>query len=110
MALCINCIIINIPTKILCSNTKYIKNFNTSLETSLSTKYNKGAKREKYFPTLILKNEYSLEERLQHEEEIIRLKTKIAELESVTNLYRNHLFKLNEKCQKYEEQLANLNK
>lgn len=49
--------------------------------------------------------EYSLEDRLRHEEEIIRLKTKITELESVTDLYRNHIFKLNQKCQKYEEQL-----
>ena len=78
-------------------------------EITLPAKYNKTMKKRKVSIESEVK-EYSLEERLQHEEEIIRLKTKIAELESVTNLYRNHLFKLNEKCQKYEEQLANLNK
>lgn len=50
-------------------------------------------------------NSYSLEERLEHEEEIIRLKTKITELESVTDLYRNHIFNLNQKCQKLEQRL-----
>lgn len=55
-------------------------------------------------------NEHLLEERLRYEEEIIRLKTRIIELESVTDLYRSHIFKLNDKCYQYEQQLENLNK
>ena len=78
-------------------------------EVTLSTNNDKRATKRK-LSTENKVNEYSLEERLQYEEEIIRLKTRIVELESVTDLYRNHIFKLNEKCQQYEHQLASLNK
>lgn len=83
------------------STTMSNHNENTS---SKDSKHNLKRKSSTDLPDDRASN-YPLEDRLEHEEEIIRLKTKITELESVTDLYRNHIFNLNKKCQKYEQEL-----
>ncbi|CCK68609.1 Gzf3p KNAG_0B01620 [Huiozyma naganishii CBS 8797] len=42
---------------------------------------------------------------LKNEEEIIKLKSKITELEVITDLYKRHILELNDRCQSLEEQL-----
>ena len=48
---------------------------------------------------------YPLSAKLHKEEEIIRLKTRINELELVTDLYRRHINELDGKCKALEERL-----
>ncbi|CCF55569.1 hypothetical protein KAFR_0A01310 [Kazachstania africana CBS 2517] len=50
-------------------------------------------------------NNGSLSVTLQNEEEVIKLKTRINELELVTDLYKRHIFELDEKCRNLEKQL-----
>ncbi|AQZ17207.1 GZF3 (YJL110C) and DAL80 (YKR034W) [Zygosaccharomyces parabailii] len=50
----------------------------------------------------------SLGFQLRNEEEIIRLKTRINELELVTDLYKRHIFELDEKCNSLQEQVQQL--
>ncbi|CAI1553287.1 hypothetical protein SEUBUCD646_0K02520 [Saccharomyces eubayanus] len=49
--------------------------------------------------------EIELTWKLHNEEEVIKLKTKISELELVTDLYKKHIFQLNEKCKQLEVEL-----
>ena len=49
--------------------------------------------------------EIELTYKLHNEEEVIKLKTKISELELVTDLYKKHIFQLNEKCKQLEVEL-----
>lgn len=43
---------------------------------------------------------------LQSQEEVIKLKTRISELELVTDLYKRHIFELDAKCRALEERLG----
>lgn len=45
---------------------------------------------------------------LQNEEEVIKLKTRISELELVTDLYKRHIFELDEKCRSLQGEIQNL--
>ncbi|CAG59477.1 uncharacterized protein GVI51_G04213 [Nakaseomyces glabratus] len=42
---------------------------------------------------------------LHNEEEVIRLRTRINELELVTDLYKRHIYELDERCKKLEKEL-----
>ncbi|EDO16072.1 hypothetical protein Kpol_1016p12 [Vanderwaltozyma polyspora DSM 70294] len=42
---------------------------------------------------------------LESQEEIIKLKSKVNELELMTDLYKNYIFELNERCAKLDEEL-----
>ncbi|SCU92783.1 LAMI_0E12024g1_1 [Lachancea mirantina] len=42
---------------------------------------------------------------LQHQEEVIKLRTRISELELVTDLYKRHIFELDAKCRDLETKL-----
>lgn len=44
----------------------------------------------------------TLSEYLSNEEEVIKLRTRIKELELVTDLYKDYIFRINEKCQHLE--------
>lgn len=45
---------------------------------------------------------------LQNEEEVIKLKTRINELELVTDLYKRHIFELDERCKMMQVEIQNL--
>lgn len=45
---------------------------------------------------------------LQNEEEVIKLKTRISELELVTDLYKRHIFELDEKCKSLQGEIQSL--
>ncbi|SCU86051.1 LADA_0D11936g1_1 [Lachancea dasiensis] len=51
----------------------------------------------------------SLMSLLQSQEEVIKLKTRISELELVTDLYKRHIVELDTKCRSLEERLGNRN-
>lgn len=50
---------------------------------------------------------YSLDRMLQNEEEVIRLKTRVNELEMMTNLYKKHIYELDDRCKELENELRN---
>lgn len=50
----------------------------------------------------------SLNELLNKQENIIKLKSRITELELVTDLYKKHIIKLDDKCKSLEQQLERL--
>lgn len=45
---------------------------------------------------------------LQNEEEVIKLKTRISELELVTDLYKRHIFELDERCRSLQVEIQTL--
>lgn len=49
----------------------------------------------------------SLASLIQSQEEVIKLRTKINELELVTDLYKRHIFELDSKCRSLEHELSN---
>lgn len=78
-------------------NESTVPNSNTNLsETSINK--NISEIREK-------KNTSSLDEMLQNEEEMIKLKTRITELEMMTNLYKKHIYELDNRCKALEYEL-----
>lgn len=52
--------------------------------------------------TLTHDSNISLSEYLSNEEDVIKLRTRIKELELVTDLYKDYIFRMNEKCQNLE--------
>ncbi|KOG98501.1 Gzf3p [Saccharomyces eubayanus] len=76
--------------------------FNSVLSLDVASERKRGG-----HPTESLTGDYPLSAKLHKEEEIIRLKTRINELELVTDLYRRHINELDGKCKALEERLEN---